>query len=913
MASLEYDVFISYSRQDAAFVDTIVGVLKKHGYSCYRDVNERKPGSDIPTELYAAIDASAKFLYVLSPAWAASNWCKAEIKYAKKADKPLIAVLYREVNEADLDPSVARIEWIDYPATDDQDADSQKLVDAIEFDIDYARAHAYLLARARHWEQGYRKADLTVRGRDLRTAEEFLKTSGGKKPPPTALQREYVRASQRRRFWRVVMLSLLGIALVVSSGAFAVVRNIANSKSLEAHNKAIEAQSLQLSNDAQQALSDGNTDLAIALALQANKIDNPPVQAQRVLESAAFSPGTRLRLTGHSNWVWSFATSPNGQYIASASFDNSIILWELATGMQVRRLARPTSLAVRAVVFTPDGKELLSGSDDGNVVVWDVPTGAIVRTYHPHSGEIRSLALTSDGATALIGYNDGHLLSLNVSNGLVKHLAQPIQGNIWSVALSHNGHVAIVGGQDGSLLLWNLDTFRSEGQLGQPSAQALGVAFSPDGKTALSGGDDGIVRVWDVTRKILIGKLEGHDASAWVWGVAFSSDGRLAVSGANDRKVLLWDVETGQLIHQFIGHDDEVTHVGFAPNDDNVIISASHDKTLRIWDAQSGGQTFSSRQHTGAIRSIAVSPDGKLALSTGADGKLILWDLVRQAPIGEIGDYKTPMLAAVMGRDNRTALVAGGTLDHSVIVWDLVNRVEVRRLMGHTNWVTSLAISPDGAMAASGSQDGQIILWDLATGKEVRRLVGHDRWVMSLAFAPDGRTLLSGGFDTTVRLWDVATGKELRTFIGHHDWVSTVAFSPDGRKVLSGSYDKTLIAWDAASGARLWEGSAHAGPITSIAISSGGNVVASASTDRQIILWDVVTGKQFRQIQENTSVYSLAFSPDGRTILSGSKDGTLAAWQQLLNSHDVLQWLATHRYVRDLTSAEKRQFHVTQA
>jgi uncharacterized protein (TIGR03067 family) len=295
-------------------------------------------------------------------------------------------------------------------------------------------------------------------------------------------------------------------------------------------------------------------------------------------------------------------------------------------------------------------------------------------------------------------------------------------------------------------------------------------------------------------------RFTGHTSP--VKAVAFSPDGRFALSGSGfpdgaDRSMRLWDVATGREVRQFGKHIGQVQCVAFSP-DGRRVASGSVDETVRVFDTDSNEE----RQRLSAptqtyVNGIAFLPDGAWLFS-GGDGRnreslVRLWDVAGGKEIRRFIGHRGFVTCVAVSRDGRWAVT--GSVDRTARVWDLENGQERSCFQGHTGMIEAVAFAPDGRRAASGGADEVLRLWDAATGAEVRRFPGHEGRITGVAFSPDGTRLLSGSFDRTVRLWDVATGRELRCFHGHTASVWSVAFSPEGRQALSGGADRTLRLW----------------------------------------------------------------------------------------------------------------------
>ena len=207
-------------------------------------------------------------------------------------------------------------------------------------------------------------------------------------------------------------------------------------------------------------------------------------------------------------------------------------------------------------------------------------------------------------------------------------------------------------------------------------------------------------------------------------------------------------------------------------------------------------------------------------------------------------------------------------------------------LEGHTDRVTQIAFSPDGATLASMSADRTIRLWDIATGTHIHTLSGHQSYIYSVAFSPDGLTLASGSENGKIRLWNVTTGQYRVTLEGHQSSVYSVAFSSDGSTLASGSSDQTIRLWNATTGLYKVTLEGHSETINSVAFSSDGSTLASGSSDRTIRLWNATTGFHKQTLTGHTSsIYDISFIEDGKTFASRGGNNTIRLWDAATGQH----------------------------
>jgi WD40 repeat protein len=344
------------------------------------------------------------------------------------------------------------------------------------------------------------------------------------------------------------------------------------------------------------------------------------------------------------------------------------------------------------------------------------------------------------------------------------------------------------------------------------------------------------------------------------------------------------------LLRTLAGHSGWVNGVAISP-DGRRAVSASWDHTLKLWNLETGGELRTLAGHSDSVKGVAVSPDGRRAVSASEDKTLKVWDLETGGELRTLAGHSDSVNGVAVSPDGRRAVSA--SRDNTLKVWDLETGSELRTLAGHSYSVTGVAVSPDGRRAVSASWDKTLKVWDLETGGELRTLAGHSDWLTGVAVSPDGRRAVSASLDKTLKVWDLETGAELRTLAGHSSWVRGVAVSPDGRRAISASNDNTLKVWDLETGGELRTLAGHSDSVNGVAVSPDGRRAVSTSLDNTLKVWDLETGGELRTLAGHSySVTGVAVSPDGRRAVSVSGDKTLKVWD--LETGGELRTLAGH-------------------
>ena len=574
--------------------------------------------------------------------------------------------------------------------------------------------------------------------------------------------------------------------------------------------------------------------------------------------------------------------SPDGMHLAVAG-NVGVWIYDAQTGEELNLHAGEDIGAVNSISFNSDGQLLAIGSHHGNIHIWDANIGRY--RYVDRHGRLRSISFSPDGQMLASGGGQNLFLwnaqtGERIYPGFVGHT-----GWINSVSFSPDGQTLASAAEDNTIRLWSVQTKELLHTITEHTDKVQSVSFSPDGQTLASASEDNTVRLWNAKTGEL---LHTHRRHTWAYSVAFSPDGQILASGVSGN-ITLWDVRTGDTLHGLRSSGDAA--VSFSP-DGKTIASGGSDGSLRLWDVKTGELISRITGHTGAVQSVAFSPDGEIFANTDYQRNVRLWN----TQTGEILHTLTGSNISFSPDSQMLASLQNNAVDlRDVKTGDLLYTLTKQGIYN------DVSFSPNGEMLATGSSDGNVPIWDVKTRTLRHTLIGHPRDVKSVAFSPDSQLLASCGRD--VRIWDTKIGKLLHTFTEHRGTVWDVSFSPDGKTLAVGG----------VGGVRLWD--AETGEITRTLTESGANSVAfspdgkTLACDRwlnTVHLWDTETGELLQEFSGHTdSIYSVAFSPDGRTLASGSADGIVLLWElapalpetdSITETHDISDTLNIAEY-----------------
>jgi WD40 repeat protein/serine/threonine protein kinase len=569
------------------------------------------------------------------------------------------------------------------------------------------------------------------------------------------------------------------------------------------------------------------------------------------------------------------AFSSDGTRLAVLGKDGPVV-YDTTTWKEPVKLPLPGH-AVLAAVFSPDGKSLaLAGALRGQalVSVWDAVTG--------------KARITLDGA--------------------------PGHGAIGPVAFSPDGSRLVGANGRGDVFLWDLATGEELVRLGKevppappgrPSPPSI-VTFTATGRILAARPDDPVLRAWDAETGQPVESVEpltGHDRIAFSPRGTWMVTTRTIASLQPDRTIHLWDTRTGKIRHVFPGHSRPIDCLAFSP-DEKFLATGSWDNSVTVWDTATGLEvgTYRSPRYgriplygpgQGMV-AVSFTAEGKQVVSVSADGSIRTWDATRSPEGLRVGERV--VFPAAFSPDSRYVVGCGPLPQLSnratIFIWDATTGEEVQAFGVPGAFPSEqVTFSPDSRFLAAPVQVGngrsRVNVWEAVSGQLVRTFPSDDQEPILpcqlVAYSPDGSLIAAAGGGRTIYVWEVATGQE-KYRLGGHPWtVSGLAFSGDGRRLASGTggffimesdhgdFDNAVgdvKVWDMTSGAELFHLKTRRS--RGLALNRDGTVVATSASG-SIQIYNVDTGEKIVRPRWKVRGDYLAFSPDGKRLVTGRR------------------------------------------
>jgi WD40 repeat protein/DNA-binding SARP family transcriptional activator len=667
-----------------------------------------------------------------------------------------------------------------------------------------------------------------------------------------------------------------------------------------------QARSLALAASARLALNAGEVDLAIALAVEANALPDPPAQTQLALADVAYSPGTRALLEGHAaNRVYSISFSPDAKRALSGALDRTMILWDLQSATPLKHFGGFRG-SVLNVHYLPSGDKALISNLDGSVRLLDLETGSELWRFLLQPPFIGA-KLSPDRQMALWVNDAGHLIYIDLQG--VSILREFIRGAdedyaLAVSALAHHPTQALVmtGHVDGQLILWDLESGLEVRQFSGKPAVVEELAFTPDGQTILCADANGVVTAWDVRSGEILWVYEPGKIDERVFRLAVLPDNDWAVLGTLAGDLILWDLTTGKEVGRFGKVNSQYGHSGWisalvVSDDGKTVLSGGTGGKLIVWDLEAGAikrsiEGIESKAVGTPLLSLAITTDKQNALAGYENGVIVLWDLESGERLNNYTEGIWNIESIAFGEGGRSAIAV--TIDGFLSRWDMDSGEFIPLFERAPAGFVSTALSKDGQTLISAGrpqvispssppigsiQTEDIFVLDVERGRAIQQLSGgHDGVVTSLALSPDVRWALSGDDEGSITLWDLQETGDIITQVSHVDFVLDLAFTPDGTRALSSANDNGIILWDIPSGQIL-----RRYPIVlnaeNITISPDGQRIFAGNSSGKIQVLDLDTGQEIDLYAGHTNVvWDFELARDTSLALSSSEDGDVRLW-----------------------------------
>ncbi len=860
------EIFVSYSRSDGDFVNRLCDSLRAQDRDVWLDTAALSDAEVFPEAIRRAIESCEAFLFVITPAAVSSNYCEQEAEYARTLGKRIVPVVRESVPDADVPEAIRERNWIPFVDDAEFDRSVERVIAAVDTDLEYRTEHTRWLVKAIEWDREHRDHSFLLRGNELDGAETWLAgAAADADPPPTELQRNYLLASRQANLRRQRRLAVGGVGVAAVSIALLVFALVARSQAVSAEStassRALAAQSENLLSsdpessmliamnalhtsatpDAMYAMREALDDSNVRLAL-------PSVPYAGCYPAALYDPHRSeiLRITGtsltgysaataHVLWHEKFNGSPNcllavdpSRDVAVVSLGSQLEMVDPANGATVGKLP-PAAVSAGStasdLAFSPDGNHLAAIVGSG-VQVWSMAT---LQTSVVPILNASSVAFSSDGTELYVGTSQGTVVVANVEGGAVQRTVQAGgPSDTVTVGAAPTGTTValadfVPSGEPTTITLWDSATWTEVAPL--TSVGPIGVAqlvFSPDGQRLAYGLADGSGSLWSVPLRRQLLSFLGQTSTI----VSLSFDGaaqRVLLSGADGSTRAYQATGPGLAAIQFGGGFYPLLG-SLAPHQVSVLLEPNSGNgcvPVCTWETLTspGGVVTSSRViGTGANTFVAASgPVAAVAtLVTGDQWNVTVRSMPTMHVLRSFTDV--PLGPVALVTQSNIGLTDNGKRLELGLEGHIVNRTATLRtydipsgkvvasrpfrLPTTTCGISGSASSSAGTVYSVSDFCGHLWLVDLASHAAVLALDTGGR-ESAMAFNPSGTRIAVASWDGITTVLDTRSGARLFQLVANREGTTDVSYTPDGRYIVTTSANGDVQTWSSADGQLL--------------------------------------------------------------------------------------------------------------
>jgi WD40 repeat protein len=626
-----------------------------------------------------------------------------------------------------------------------------------------------------------------------------------------------------------------------------------------------------------------------------SRAESSAKEAKATLSASEFLQGSRALAEGHPSDALAYLARS-----LSDDPDNDAASTRLATLLASRSWMVPTVVLqhgqhMKSAQFSADGKRILTVSGDftnASAQVWDAQSGQLLTRPLQYGSNVYSAQFSTDGKRILTVWAQGRNFTARAWDSQSGHaLTEPLNlgTNVYGAEFSPDGKRIVAGLMEKTAPVWDVQSGQRLSELSPRNGHVRFAHFSPDGQRIVTFSIDRtniITQVWDAQSGQPL--AEPLKYGLFVLAAQFSPDGKRIVTAGSEitnGTAQVWDVESGQPLGAPLKHGSYLTSALFSP-DGKRILTTSSDHNARVWDAQSGQPLTEPLKHDQSVDSASFSSDGKRIVTASGDHTARVWDTQSGQTLTESLQHGSGVTSAQFSPDGKRIITV--SRDGTARVWDAENdQPPLTNILKHGPFVTLALFSPDGKRIVTAAVDVQnfpVRVWDAQSGQPLTGPMRHSGFVTAAEFSLDGKEILTASMDdtnVTERLWDAQSGQLLSEPFKHGQMMHSAHLSPDGKRiVVTAGYhtNGTARVLDARTGQPLTE-PMHAGDVTSAEFSPDGKRIVTASRDGTARVWDAQSGQPLTApLKHDFAVNSAQFSPDGKRIVTGSYDRTARVW-----------------------------------